>query len=109
MGIFFNWLGLGCLIAGIGAAIGLQNAGILVGKEGENFGLVACGVIILVDVIYRATVARGRMAGVDPKAGTGKASVASHWAFGPALGGSLMFIPAWATAVLAYIVIALVL
>jgi len=94
---------------GIGAAIGLQNAGVFVGKEGENFGLVACGVILVADLLYRVTVARKRVAGIDPRAGTPKASVTTHWAFGPALGGSLMFIPAWATAVLVFLVITLVL
>ena len=109
MGIFFNWLGLGWLIAGLGAAIGMQNANIFVGKEGEHFGLVACGVVMVADLLYRLLVARKRMAGADPQGGTGKANVAKHWAFGPTLGGSLMFIPAWATAAVAYLVIALVL
>lgn len=101
--VFFNLLGVAWTIVGLGAAIGLQNAKVFVTEQGDRFILVACGVIILVDLLYRAFVSRKKMAGVDGDAGTMKASVATHWVFGPSMGGSLMLIPAWATAALVYL------
>jgi len=106
MAIFFNWLGLAWLICGIGAAIGLQNANVLVGKEGQYFGFVACIVIMSIDLLYRYVISK-KAAATAPTP-TLKIDVTQHWLFAPHLGGSLMFIPAWATALIANIIITFV-
>ena len=102
MTVFFNWLGLAWLIAGFGAAIGLQTLGLLVRPDGTNFGLVACATIAALDCIYRGIVVRAKAAQLQTTP-VMRAEVKTHWLFGPGLGGSLMFIPAWATALVALV------
>lgn len=102
--IFFNWLGMGWLIAGLGAAIGLQNAHVLVTEDGKYFGAVLALVIVAADVGYRYFVVRPRAIANGPGAGAGTRDVANHWLLGPGRGGSLMFLPAWSTAVAAGII-----
>ncbi|MBS1141273.1 MAG: hypothetical protein H6R13_2726 [Proteobacteria bacterium] len=102
MTIFFNALGLAWLIAGLGGAIGLQTAGILVLPSGQFFGTVACTVIFGLDMAYRFFVAKARLAkAADPS--TAPNDVRSHWLVSPGAGGSLMFIPAWASAFVALV------
>ncbi|GAA0718381.1 hypothetical protein [Dokdonella soli] len=102
MAIFFNWLGLAWLIAGLGAAIGLQNLGLLVQSSGQYFGTVACLVIVALDIAYRLFAAKPRAAN-SVGAFTANSEVRSHWLLGPSVAGSLMFIPAWAAALVALV------
>jgi len=100
MVFIFNVYGLLWAIAGFAAAVGLQSIGVGVAKDGTYFIEAAVLVVMVLDIGYRSIVGKKSPASQEAAKAGMKGEVGNHWLLGPRLGGNLMFLPAWATAIL---------
>lgn len=100
--VFFNGVGLVLVVIGFCLAVVLQNANIAVQSDGTYFLEVVAASVLILDIIYRLTIGKKQSAKISN--GTElKQDIGNHWFLGPKFGGSLMFLPAWSTAVIAYV------
>ena len=98
--VFFNTLGFAWLVLAILIAILLQTLRIYITPEGEHFVEIFFGSIFVLDILYRLLLGRRRF---TSEFNGLKTNVLEHWLLGPKLGGSLMFLPAWATGIIGYV------
>ena len=102
MVVIFNAFGLVWVVAAFAVAVGLQSSDILVGAEGNNFLEVLVFAVLFLDLGYRFLIGKNRYKNIENDGKGLKTDIGKHWLLGSKLGGSLMFLPAWATAILAY-------
>jgi|Cyp1metagenome_2_1107374.scaffolds.fasta_scaffold118656_4 hypothetical protein len=97
----YNNVGLLWLLIAYGTGLGLQSFGILIDEKGDNYIEVMVCLITLFDLCYRFVRGKRELAegGCSPNI---LKDVGSHWLFGYEFGGSLMFLPAYMTAILIY-------
>ena len=95
--IFFNLIGALWVIVGFGVAVRLQEMNILPYGD-DRFFIVAAVLIFILDISYRLFITKKKIKNKEDNAL--KTDVLTHWLLGPRMGGSLMFLPAWACSVL---------
>ncbi len=100
--VAFNTVGFLWFLVAFGIAIGLQSAGIIIDKKGDYFLEVIAISIILFDFAFRFLIGKNGKFDKDYESNISE-DVSSHWLIGSRLGGSLMFLPAYITAIFGYL------